>query len=175
LTFGDSPSYIDRAALFLNKNLVFSHSQGHMTRNALLIPILFLAATGCEPAGPKVYPVKGKLTINGMPAKDVQLSFYPVASEGTVGSSVLSPDGSYEIISGNEGRPGIPQGKYKVVLQASQTLGKEAAMARYGGAGGAPPAAPEMSFPKEYAASDTSPKEVEVKAETNTINIDITK
>jgi hypothetical protein len=40
-----------------------------------------------------------------------------------------------------------------------------------GGAGG--PSAAEPPFPKEYSDAATSPKEVEVKAEPNTIDITI--
>lgn len=129
---------------------------------------------GCENPGPKVYPVKGKLTINGAPAKDVQIHLYPTDNFGTLGSGIVASDGTYEILSGNLGRPGVAPGKYKVVLQQLGPSGKEAAMARYaaGAAGGAPPL-PKETFPKEYSAAETSPKEIEVKTQPNTFDIDI--
>jgi hypothetical protein len=129
---------------------------------------------GCEAPGPKVYAVKGKLTINGAPAKDVQIHLYPTDNFGTLGSGLVGPDGAYEILSGNLGRPGVAAGKYKVVLQQMGPSGKEAAMARYGaGSAGGPPPVPKATFPTEYSAADTSPKEVEVKPQSNTIDIDI--
>lgn len=144
-----------------------------MTRRALLIPVLLLVANGCEPAGPKVYQVTGKVTIDGAPAKDVQITFQPLDSTGVVGSSRVAPDGKYSITSGNEGKPGISAGKYKVVLQPLASSDPTAAMAKYKTTpqGGAPKM--EVTFPKEYSDAATSPKEVEVKPQANTIDIDI--
>jgi hypothetical protein len=137
---------------------------------ALVGPLL----TGCDAPGPKVYSVKGKVTINGAPPKDVQIHLYPTDNFGTLGSALIGADGGYEILSGNRGRPGVAPGKYKVVLQQMGPSGKEAAMARYGaGSAGGPPPAPMATFPKEYSAAETSPKEVEVKTQPNTIDIDI--
>ena len=61
-------------------------------------------------------------------------------------------------------------GKYKVVIAADAS--KVDMSAAYTGARG-PPKPPESPAPKEYESAKTSPKEVEVQAQSNTIDIDI--
>lgn len=150
-------------------------------RLVLVATALSLTLTlGCDAPGPKVYAVKGKLTINGAPPQGVQIHFHPTDNFGTMGSGIVKADGSYEALSGTEGRSGLAAGKYKVVLQQTAPSGADAAKAYMSssgsassGPGSATPMGPALSFPKEYSAAETSPKEVEVKAQPNTINIDI--
>jgi len=141
----------------------------------LAVPFLLLGyLTGCGGGDSSVYAVKGKITINGQPAKDVQVSFIPVDPRGTTGSANVAPDGSYQVTSGSEGKLGLMPGKYKVVL--AQMASADSAKYSGGGGGGnssSAPTAPEASFPKEYLAVETSPKEVEVKPQANIIDISI--
>jgi hypothetical protein len=70
--------------------------------------------------GPKLYPVKGSVRINGEPAKDVNVVFTPVAPSGG-GATPLSPaavtgeDGSFRLMSFKPG-DGAPAGDYQVTV-----------------------------------------------------------
>lgn len=86
--------------------------------------------------------------------------------------SELSPAGEYDLVdSADRSTKGAAAGKYKVIFTLSPDAAKKAMMAGPPGPG-APPAA-AAAFPPEYGNPQTSPKEVEVKAESNVINIDI--
>jgi hypothetical protein len=70
--------------------------------------------------GPRLYPVKGLVRINGQPAKDVNVTFTPVTPpEG--GDVPLSPaavtkeDGSFQLMSFQPG-DGAPAGDYLVTV-----------------------------------------------------------
>lgn len=70
--------------------------------------------------GPKLYPVKGSVRINGAPAKDVNIVFIPDAAP-EAGTTPLSPsavteeDGSFRLMSFKPG-DGAPAGDYKVTV-----------------------------------------------------------
>src|SRR5258707_3086026 len=81
---------------------------------------LFAPVSGCGGDGPRLYPVKGVVRINGEPAKDVNVVFTPVAApEG--GATPLSPsavtgeDGSFRLMSIKPG-DGAPAGEYQVTI-----------------------------------------------------------
>ena len=119
------------------------------------------------------YPVTGKATIGGQPAQGVLITFEPV--DPTTGQSAqgqVDDQGMYKLFTGAEGHEGAKPGKYKVVLKqvSSPTIyepGK--APAASGGVPGVPP----NTFPDEWASAQSTPKEVEVKAETNDIPIEV--
>jgi len=113
---------------------------------------------------------------------NVQVSFYPVDGKGPIASgNVDAGTGRYDLTSsGGVGKPagkGAVAGKYKVVLNAGGAAGAaspEAMMAQYSGNNqGKAPAAPKAAFKKEYGSASTSPKEVEVKSGTNSIDLDL--
>lgn len=132
---------------------------------------VFLAmAVGCGGKGLNTYPVTGKLTVKGQPAKDLRITFEPVAAGVEPAAGVLDPDGTYKVFSGIKGTPGAMVGKYKVVI--TPDMSKVDMSAAYTGAKG-PPKLPESPVPTEYSSAKTSPKEIEVKAENNVIDIDI--
>ena len=82
---------------------------------------LVVLASGCAGnKGPRLYPVKGVVRINGEPAKGVNVMFTPVAPpEG--GGTPLSPaavtgeDGSFRLMSFKPG-DGAPAGDYQVTV-----------------------------------------------------------
>lgn len=139
---------------------------GHFAWMGVLVAFL----VGCGAGGPTTYPVTGKITIKGQPAKDIRLTFSPVDPQGESATGVVNADGTYSLSTGIQGAPGAIPGKYKVVIAAD--LSKVDMSAAYSGAKG-PPQAPESPAGKEYESAQTSPKEVEVQAQSNTINIDI--
>ncbi len=142
---------------------------------ALLGALCLVGLVGCSPAssGPSTAPVKGTLTIDGQPANNVQITFSPVDSSLPAASGNVA-NGSFELRSGREGKPGAAPGRYKVVLAAvGGPLTGDAAMAAYKKAGGPPKV--EATFPEKYSKAETSDKEVEVKSGSNDIKIEITK
>lgn len=151
--------------------------------HALLLGAVALVVAGCGAVGPSFNPVGGKLTVDGKVPANVQISFYPVDGKGPIASgNVDAGTGRYDLTSsGGVGKPagkGAVAGKYKVVLNASGGGGgaasPEAMMAQYSGNNqGKAPAAPKASFKKEYGSASTSPKEVEVKSGTNSIDLDL--
>ena len=149
--------------------------------HALLLGAVALVVAGCGAGGPSFSPVGGKLTVDGKVPANVQVSFYPVDGKGPIASgNVDAGTGRYDLTSsGGVGKPagkGAVAGKYKVVLNAGGAAGAastEAMMAQYSGNQGKAPAAPKAAFKKEYGSASTSPKEVEVKSGTNSIDLDL--
>ena len=136
--------------------------------------VLFLTGTiGCGPGGPSVYPVAGTVTIEGQPAQAVQVVLTPVAGNQQVAAGVTDASGRYQLTWGSTARSGAEAGRYKVMLNQLSTETEEELMARYSGGGRKAPETPKASIPKEYSSADTSPKEVEVTAGTNTIDIEL--
>jgi len=135
------------------------------------VGVFVLVLVGCGGGeGPPTYVVTGKITIKGQPAKDILLTFSPVDPQGEPAIGVVDADGSYTLKTGINAKPGARPGKYKVVITADTS--KVDMSKAYAGASG-PPKPPESPAPKEYENAKTSPKEVEVLAQSNTINIDI--
>ncbi|MFN0052843.1 MAG: hypothetical protein ACKV0T_11680 [Planctomycetales bacterium] len=156
-----------------------------MCRSYALIGTVLLLVTvgGCGgPAKPKLHPVKGKVTVGGQPLANCTVSFAPIGGKGLIGySGKLNANGEYELSDTQDERKGAAVGKYKVTLK-SPTDTAQKAMEEMGKQGGdsravtGPEAMQKMMgggqlFPIEYAQADTSPKEVEVKAESNVIDI----
>ena len=140
----------------------------------VLSGVLFLTgAIGCGPSGPSVYPVAGTVTIEGQPAQAVQVVLTPVAGNQQVAAGVTDDSGRFQLTWGSTARSGAEAGRYKVMLNQLSTETEEELMARYSGGGRKAPETPKASIPKEYSSADTSPKEVEVTAGTNTIDIEI--
>lgn len=153
---------------------------GHfMRRQTFLILWLLLFASlpvlaGCGSSGPPLYSVKGKITINGQPAKDIQVNFHPTNPNEPIASSHVAPDGTYELRSTAENRLGAAPGNYKVVLTQMAPSGADAAK-MYSGPPktGGVPGMPAATFPPEYLSAGTSPKQVEVKAQSNVIDLEL--
>jgi len=133
--------------------------------------LVFLAGCSGGGTGPNTVPVKGTLTIDGQPAKDVTITLSPLDSKLPVATGQVS-NGAFELRTGKEGKLGAVPGRYKVTLTAM--ISTEAAAAAYKPGMKGPPKI-EASFPSKYASASTSDKEVEVKAGSNELKIDITK
>jgi hypothetical protein len=123
---------------------------------------------GCGASGPTTYPVSGKVTIDGEPAKEVRVDFYPVDSTNQMASGQVSENGTYTLFTGQIGKEGAMAGKYKVVLAPLTTD------TSYMDSGTDPTTQPqEGAVPEEYTKESTTPKEVEVKPGPNSIDIEI--
>ena len=150
-------------------------------------PVLFFAilisCTGCGSGQASVYSVKGKLTKGGTPLGEVHLMLTPDGADSRPFSSAdVRADGTFELKC-SDGRMGAAAGSYKVVLAQMVTndgmAGMKEAMAKMQGQGGSKPDMSKMAggnvalFPREYSDRKTSPKTVEVKAEDQTLNIEL--
>lgn len=143
-----------------------------MIRRILLL-ILCVLFIGCGDSGPpkdEQYPVSGKVTVKGQPLTDCTISFVSTDPSKVAGfSGVLDSSGNYNLTDQSDGKAGAYVGKYKVVLAQSPEAAKKAMME----GGGKSYAEGGLPFPNEFLSAETSPKEVEVKAESNEINIEI--
>lgn len=142
--------------------------------------ILGVGIIGCGsglPPKPKVFPVKGRVTVNGKPLTGCTLLL--VISKGPVGAEdsyvgVLNDEGKFELASGS-GKAGAPAGKYKVTFYVGAAVAKNNPDAMYQAVlkGTAKDKPKEPPFPKAYESATTSPKEVEITAESNDLLIAI--
>ncbi len=147
-----------------------------------VISAVFFSAVGCGPSQVSVYSVKGKLTRAGQPLGDVHLTLTPAeAGDRPFASAEVGPDGTFELKC-SDGRIGAPAGSYKVVLAekaaADPMAGMKAMREKMEGKGGMAMDPNKMKsanekFPAEYKDVSKSPKTVEVKAESQTLDIDI--
>lgn len=145
-----------------------------MARLMYLVIVGILAAgVGCGGGvtKPKLYPVSGEVTVAGKPLADCGIQFISTKSPTLAFAGTLDSDGQYTLADREDGRPGAEPGMYKVILQPSMEAAKKAMMA--GGQTGPTTGPPDAGFPVEFSQAATSPKEVEVKAESNTIDIEI--
>jgi hypothetical protein len=85
------------------------------------IPLLALAgAAGC--GGLKLYPVEGRVLVNGKPLGQGYVTLFPDGEGAPAVPGKMNPmarieeDGHYRIFSGSA--PGAPAGKYRVVVNA---------------------------------------------------------
>jgi hypothetical protein len=135
--------------------------------------VVLLVAPGCGgPAKPTLYPVSGKVTLEGKSLANVGIYFISTTDKAQNYSGTIAADGSYSLSDPQDQRQGAEAGKYKVVLQLTGDALKNSMMEAMKQGQGVPAAA-SLPFPNEYTSAETSPKEVEVKAESNTINITI--
>lgn len=146
--------------------------------------VLVLFFSGCSDSGlPAVYPVEGKVTGGNASLEGVRISFVAVEKNGSGATGVISSDGSYKL-EALDGRPGCPVGKYKVVLTQKMEDIQKAMMdlqkvTTKPAAGPTRPGAPKAPtsptfaapFPDAYRDAEKSPKTVEVKAESNKIDV----
>jgi hypothetical protein len=82
---------------------------------ALVVLILFTVS--CRPGGPKPYPVKGILKVNGEPAGGATIAFYanPPFDKTLIPTAVTEADGSFRL-STYKPKDGAPAGEYEVTV-----------------------------------------------------------
>jgi predicted small lipoprotein YifL len=94
-------------------------------RVAVALAVVALAACGGRKF-PKVYPVKGKILVNGQPAKECQISFHrtsggdpaaPVTPNG-----LTDENGEFQLTS-YLGNDGAPEGEYVVTIEWRERSG----------------------------------------------------
>ncbi len=151
-------------------------------RREILCTVVAVAVglVGCRgETGPQVYPVSGQVTFNGQPVTDVIVNFMPTDNDpAKMASGQVDSSGNYTLRSGSQGRPGAQPGRYKVYLTPVATMPAEGQS--YGGQAPAgagqsagPPQMTAGNLPQAWLSAATSPLEVEVKAQENSIPIEI--
>ena len=148
---------------------------------------------GCGPSGPSLHPVSGKITGAKGSLEGVLIVLNPLDSKGFSATGEVDADGTFKVNSNND-RAGAAIGKYKVTLalgakamkKAMEGMGASGAKLQPaanvgGGASGRPGMGPmasntgppkiEKPFPEAYSLPTTSPKEFEVKAGDNVLDI----
>jgi hypothetical protein len=152
-----------------------------------LLLAAFIGLSGCGSDLVPVYPVKGKVTGASGSLKGVRIIFTPSDPSGVSSTGAVEEDGSYSLVA-LDGRNGAVAGKHKVsfvlgsdaMQEAMKSMSKSPPKQSFGpgskgtpGGGGAPNPSMNINLPipKAYSSPATSPKEVEVKAESNSIDI----
>lgn len=84
--------------------------------------VLLLASTGC--GSPKLYPVKGKIALEGKPMKGGgAITFMPVSDQAAkAASGTIDEEGNYELMTEKPGDGSMP-GEFRVVI--NQTVEQE--------------------------------------------------
>ncbi len=121
-----------------------------------------------------MYPVSGKVTGGTGSLTGLLITFHPAKPSGMSAIATIKEGGAYTLES-IDGRAGCAAGSYKVTFSLSPEATKEAMMKAMSSAGkgkGGPPQV-ESPYPAKYQTAETSDKTVEVKPETNTIDITI--
>jgi len=127
---------------------------------ALLFTILPLAGCG-KSDGPRVpvFPVSGKVTVDGLPAEGAQVVLHPASnstSHGVSSQGIVERDGAFQTTVYEAG-DGAPAGDYVVTVQWFNVLtGSDGAGAR----------GPNV-IPREYSNPTTSPIKVTVSSSPN--------
>jgi len=152
----------------------------------LTVPALW-AISGCGDDGlPSRYSVSGKVTYKGEPVQKGKISFVPEVESGR-GATGEIVDGNYTLTTQDPGDGAIP-GKYKVVVDTRQVdeaalkaaTEKFAEKRKIEGLQSIPQevqgkilSQTKSLTPTKYMSPQSTPLTEEVKAQSNTINIDL--
>ena len=122
-----------------------------------LLSVAFLVAGCGEPLDP-VYPVTGKVTLNGKPLTTGTVTFTPTGN-GPSATGMIREDGTYELKS-HDDRAGALPGSYKVSVSAVKINPQGMALSL---------------LPSKYSTGQTSGLTAEVEEkDTNTVDIELT-
>ncbi len=95
------------------------HEAGFGVVTVAMTMLLTAAIVGCGESGPTLYPVIGKVTIDGQPAKEGGVVFHDESNRMRQFVGGISPDGTYKIMHNRE--LGAPPGKYRVTVFVTDT------------------------------------------------------
>lgn len=137
---------------------------------------LVLTAWGCGDGLKARYPVSGKVTYKGQPVPTGTVTFAPLDGEGEGAFGDLV-EGSYTLTTHTTGDGAVP-GRYRLSVVSAEAITPKAAFDTN------PNATPEASIakaqraakhriPTKYAKPDQSGLTFEVKAQSNTFDIDL--
>jgi hypothetical protein len=87
--------------------------------SAAVAAALLVAMVGCGESGPTLYPVVGKVALDGKPAKEGGVVFHDESNGMRQFVGGISPDGTYKVMHQRE--EGVPAGKYRVTVFVTET------------------------------------------------------
>ena len=147
--------------------------RSHRLPIPVLLSIVF-ACAGCGDGGPSLYAVKGTVKVAGKPLPGVVVTFSPEIGPSSAG--ITDANGNYKLNS-STGESGAVAGKHKVSLtmvNKPTTSPEEMLKQRSGGRRGQPTKdTTKLPFPNEYADGQHTPLLLEVKSQSNVIDIPI--
>lgn len=141
----------------------YSHRLTHSTVGCIACVAICAALAGCGPAGKRLIPVTGSVTVNGKPAAGASILFHSDDPNAPTATGSVAADGTFSIVSGLDA--GIAVGKYKVTViwpDASKKPTEVQIMM-----GTAEPG-PDLLRGK-YAAKDSTTLSVEITSSTTTL------
>jgi len=88
---------------------------------AVVFVVAVSVACGCGESGPRVVPVSGKVTLDGVPLAHKTIQFIPnIGTPGSGAGATTNAEGTYELIATRGGAlvdcKGVCPGDYKVVV-----------------------------------------------------------
>ncbi|UUO06393.1 hypothetical protein M4951_23985 [Blastopirellula sp. J2-11] len=136
---------------------------------ALTLFALLAAATslGCSGnSGPQSFPVQGKVTYEGKPLSRGTIIFNPVNEALPASRGEIQADGTYKLSLAQKGDGAVP-GEHRVIVNSSTQVkqGMEIDDPNY--------ELPRPLVPIKYSSLSTTPLSQTVKAEANTIDIEL--
>jgi len=135
--------------------------------------VISFTAVGCGPSY-KIYPVTGKVTLDGSPLAGATVMLKPVAADGKPASGTCDKDGVYSVVDMRpEAAAGASPGEYTVGIlwykpseDSSQASGSSAGT-EDSAASRSKVDGPKSDLPAAYQNADTSGLTLTVKAESN--------
>jgi hypothetical protein len=157
-----------------------------MTSQACLRPPLWLTCLACALlsgcGGPKVAPVRGKVTYDGKPVTGGKIMFYPESGRMAIGE--IGADGTYTLTTFHSG-DGALVGPHRVAIestsvgpgtmQSPKSIEEEIELSKKGAPGGKILVAGKVEWlvPQKYSLPETSGLTAKVGSGPNEINFDI--
>lgn len=144
----------------------------------LPICLSVFALAGCGARGPAIYPVTGKVTIDGTPAADVSVTFTPVGKNLISSGGKTDAQGNYTLYT-PQGKMGAIAGSHVVTLSGgtSASSDKPENMYKREGSSADGKSSPTMTIPKglipEKYTKEGGLENKTVEAKSNQINFDL--
>lgn len=142
------------------------------------IVLVAMTCLGCGSSGPALHSVTGKVTLDGQPLPNVNVSFFPSNSKLPSSGGLTDSQGVYKLTTA-QGASGAVAGKHKVTVYGGQTGGtaRPEGMYKDGGTKDAmgKSVAPkiESPVPEKYSSPDKSTLEKDVAAKSNVIDLEL--
>ena len=140
---------------------------------------LAMSCVGCGSGGPALYSVTGKVTLDGQPLPNVNVSFFPGDSKLPSSGGVTDSQGVYKLTTA-QGTTGAVAGKHKITVYAGQSgspTARPEGMYKDGGTKDAKgkSSAPKIDnpVPEKYSSPDKSTLDKDVAAKSNVIDLEL--